>query len=262
MGRKRRSKASSKPSYNSFAKHTVASGKVFWQVTATNTAAALPLHPSSVPRLTDLANAFQLYRFTSLKIEVLPTFRAATSIGAAEMYYVGYYNDVVDSLPNSTQAGSELAYSIVRPMGHVFDIANSSAIQALSVASVFKVPRSFLLKDTALKWFKANLGTPDSWDELQGNIVYRAENSVQVGMMIWYTVEFAGPLPFNSTPQAFSERLQQIERNRALLDLYKRYMAGQLKLPDGVPRLFEELVKVDRAAEYGSSSKLALVKPQ
>lgn len=243
MGRRRRSSGSSRGFNKGFAAATVASGKVFWQISAGTTAGTLSLHPSNIPRLVDLANAFQSYRFTKLKVEVLPSFRSQTSIpGSPQMYYVGYYNDTVDTLPNTTQAGSELAYSVVRPMGYLIDATNSSAISVLSVPSVFKVPRKFLLKDTSLKWFKANLGTPDSWDELQGNLVYRAENSIEIHLMIWYTCEFVGPLPFVSTPEGFAERLEQSRRHRMLLDLYQEYMAGKIKLPEGSQRVFENLV--------------------
>jgi hypothetical protein len=189
-----------------------------------------------------------LYRFTDLKVEVLPSYRATTSVASTpEMYGVGYYNDTVDTLPNTTQAVSELAYSVVRPMGYVFDTANSSAISVLSIPLSFHVPKRMLLGDASLKWFKANLGTPDSWDELQGNIVYRAENSVQIHMMLYYTCEFAGPLPFVSTPSDLQERVRRIELNRDLLRLYEAYRRGEIQIKDGSPRTYQSLVEAFRS---------------
>lgn len=228
----------------SFAAHTIVSGKVFIQVSGSTTQAVVSLHPSVIARLVDLANAFQLYRFTSLKVEVLPSWRSTTSFPAAvEMYGVGYYNDTVDTLPNSTQAISELAYSVVRPFGYVFDVANSSAISTMSVPSGFKVPRKFLVGDSPLRWFKANLGTPDSWDELQGNVVYRAENQIQILMMWTYTCEFAGPLPFVSTPKDLELRVKRILLNKKLLVLYEEWRAGKIKLPENAPRTYASLVE-------------------
>lgn len=228
----------------SFAAHTIVSGKVFIQTSATTSAAAVALHPSVIARLVDLANAFQLYRFTSLKVEVLPSWRGTSVIpGTGELYGVGYYNDTVDTLPNTTQAISELAYSVVRPMGYVFDTANSSAISVMSVPSAFKVPRKFLIGDSPLKWFKANLGTPDSWDELQGNVIYRGESSIQVFMMWTYTCEFAGPLPFVSTPKDLEERVKRILLNKRLLSLYEEWRAGKIKVPEGAPRTYMTLVE-------------------
>ncbi len=225
-----------------FAAHTIVSGKVFQQVSATTTAASVALHPGNVPRLTDIANAYMLYRFTELRVDVLPSYRATTSVpGSPEMYYVSYFNQVVDVLPDTTRAGSECAYSVVRPMGYVFDTANSSAISVWSTPATFDVPRSFLLGDTALKWYKANVGAPDPWDEIQGFIAYRAESSVQLHLMLYYTCEFAGPLPGISTPSDLEERLAVRNRTKYLLELLEK--RSEMKLDPNAPRTFDTLVQ-------------------
>ncbi len=238
-----------------YAAHTKVSGKVFIQVSATTTASSFSLHPGNIPRLTEIANAFGLYRFIKLKVSVLPSFRATTSIpGSPEMYYVCYFNQTVDTLPNTTQAGSEAAYSVVRPMGYVFDLANSSAISLLSVPTGFRVPTSYLIGDTSLKWYKAVVGTTDAWDELQGFIAYRSENSVQLHLMLSYEIEFAVPLPAISTPEGVEERLEKAILCKKLLKLYEEYKAGTIIIDRDAERKFVSLLKGRRltpAHEYG-----------
>jgi hypothetical protein len=232
-----------------YAAHTKVSGKVFIQVSATTTASSFSLHPGNIPRLTEIANAFGLYRFIKLKVSVMPSFRATTSIpGSPEMYYVCYFNQTVDTLPNTTQAGSEAAYSVVRPMGYVFDLTNSSAISLLSVPTGFRVPTAYLIGDTSLKWYKAVVGTTDAWDELQGFIAYRSENSVQLHLMLSYEVEFAVPLPAISTPESVEERLEKAVLCRRLLKLYEEYKAGVLIVDRDAERKFASLLKGRRLA--------------
>jgi hypothetical protein len=162
------------------------------------------------------------------------------------MYYVAYFNNVVDVLPNTTQAGSECAYSVVRPMGYVFDLTNSSAISVWSTPATFEVPTSFLIGDTALKWYKANVGAPDPWDEIQGFIAYRSENSVQLHLMLYYTIEFAGPLPGISTPSDLEERVARQARTKYLLELLSK--RHEMKLDPDAPRIFDTLIQ----AKHGS----------
>ncbi len=140
------------------------------------------LSPALIPRLVSISDSFGLYRFTKLRVQILPSSATGSTT-------VCYYNQTVDVPPASHGAASECDYSVVM---------NAQ----MSIPQGFTVSRRDLLK-TGAKWFKTKVSASvETWEEIQGSITAWGDDSTgSLRLVYHYEVEFCDPLATGSTPQ-------------------------------------------------------------
>lgn len=159
----RRSKKNKQSSKGLGAKPESVCGRTVFTLAVGN--ATIPISPASFPRLLAMADVFNLYRFTKLKFSIYPAGNTA----------VGYSNGEFDTPPTTVAQIMEIAYAGL-----------NTATQ--SVPTHVNVPRSELLGDSTLKWYKTIAGTPAVGFEVQGNLFVLA-GAIQFFVVEW-TCEF------------------------------------------------------------------------
>lgn len=116
-----------------------------------------------------MADVFQFYRFTKLRVHMPP----ATSVD----YFLGYSNSVFDTAATTSGQVMELPYATRSP-------------NDLSVYQYLDIPRSELLKDSQIPWFKTIPGTPATSFEIQGTIYGNATNATTIACVVEWACEF------------------------------------------------------------------------
>ena len=145
------------------------SGRSLFATSATPGSIFSVLNNIVFPRAAAVADVFQYYRFTKLDIELKP-------IGTT--YALGYANGAAFDTPPTT-ASEVVALPFAKYM-----------TQTQTTPEKLSIPRSELLKDSQLKWYKTVGGTPDAGFETQGNVYVGAGGPVAVHLVIDYEVEF------------------------------------------------------------------------
>ncbi len=168
---------------------------------ASSSSNTLNIAPASFSRAAAVADVFQFYRFTKLKV-ILPPNGGTTTFGYAP-------GAVLDTAPTTNAAIMELPYA-------------SFHSQVKTMDTVLNVPRKELLKNAQLPWFKTIAGTPDAQFEIQGNL-YSAFSATAGGtFVIEYTCEFqswnlAGNSPLRSIPSLSGMPSSEIEDQKMVL---------------------------------------------
>ncbi len=138
---------------------------------AASTVNTLNISPNSVfPRILAIADVFQFYRFTKLKITNIPL---DTSV------VFGYAPGALfDTPPANSQSIIELPMAVWHGSAKFAD-------------TILTIPRSELIKEAQLPWFKTIVGTPSAQFEIQGNL-YTSVGAGANGatLVLEYTVEF------------------------------------------------------------------------
>lgn len=116
---------------------------------------AIPLYPTSFPRCLAIADNFEYYRFTKLRVIHYP----AAYLTNGTDTYLAYSNGTYDTPPGTFAAMAELPF---------FDLNT----EFTSIITGFTVNRQELLSDVPLKWFKTVPGSQDVPLEVQGNLYY------------------------------------------------------------------------------------------
>lgn len=164
MGKRRSTKAAtgSKPE--------VVSGRsvVLWANNSSNT---IQISPNSLfPRAAAIADIFQFYRFTKLKVTVIPT---------DTFVVIGYAPGAgFDTPPTSGVNIIELPIAAWHGAAKFYE-------------TTMIVPRRELIPDAQIPWFKTVVGTPATQFEIQGNL-YSSVGAGATGgtVVIDYTIEF------------------------------------------------------------------------
>ncbi len=134
-------------------------------------AAVSALSPALFSRAGAIADLFQFYRFTKIKVTVVPAssgFTTSTVIGYAP-------GAVIDTPPNTQAAIIELPAAVWHGLGKTVD-------------TVMTLGRKELVSDAQIPWFKTIAGTPDAQFEIQGNFYLFV--AVGSSVIYEYTVEF------------------------------------------------------------------------
>ncbi len=160
----------------------VVSGRSNFNYGAT-TSATIAIQPSTFSRCLAIADVFQFYRFTHVRVQVVP---------ADNSVVLGYAPGALFDTPPTTAA------SIIElPIALYHGAANFNN-------SFLNIPRSELLKDAQIPWFKTIVGTPAAQFETQGN-VYLVTGAGATGgiVVVEWTCEFqswnlAGQSPLKS----------------------------------------------------------------
>lgn len=162
MGKRGRKNKTSSKSLGSA--HQSVSGRTLFTLSAASS--IIFLNPASFPRCLAMADVFNLYRFTRLKFTIMPG--SSTS--------VGFSTGEFDTPPTTVTQIMELAYAGLVP-----------GTQTVPVH--VNVPRSELLGDSTLKWYKSIAGTPASGFENQGALYWLAGGAVF--LLVEWTCEFS-----------------------------------------------------------------------
>lgn len=140
--------------------------------------ASIAISPAVFARVAAIADVFQYYRFTRLRVRAVPT----ASFNAV----VGYAPGTIDNPPNTTSAIIELPYAMFHGSAKTTD-------------TILDIPRSELLNDSLIKWYKTIVGTPAAEFEIQGNLYYTITGG---GTLVFdYTVEFQSWNLAGNTPK-------------------------------------------------------------
>lgn len=141
------------------------SGRSLFTFTTTG---SIVISPAAFSRALAIADVFQFYRFTKLRIKNIPT-------GVACTY--GYAPGALfDTPPTLASQVTELPYAVNHGLEKTTD-------------TILNIPRKELLGDSQIKWFKTIPGSPASQFEIQGN-VYVVVPVTGVIMEVEYEVEF------------------------------------------------------------------------
>ncbi len=172
--------------------HTYAEGSL---VSGKGTVAVAP---SSFTRVAALADNYALYRFTELRFRLLPTSAGTNITGAMG---VGWLPGVTDTAPNSTIALAECIQSCIL------------SVRATVPTEWVRLTRSDL--QGYEPWYKTVAGTPESADEVQGNLFLTGAGTDGYALEVRGTVEFKVGVNTAFTP-ALKESRDQRERERIL----------------------------------------------
>ncbi len=159
----------------------VVSGRTNFNYAAT-TSTSIAIQPSSFARCLAMADVFQFYRFTHIRVQVVP---------ADNSVVVGFAPGALFDTPPTTAASIiELPLAIYHGSGKFTD-------------TYLNVPRSELINDAQITWFKTIAGTPAAQFETQGNLYISTGGGANGGILvIEWTCEFqswnlAGQSPLN-----------------------------------------------------------------
>ncbi len=148
-------------------------GSVYATLVSASTAGTRPLQPSVAGwgRLNTFAELFNLYRFTKLQISWLAPNTNVTDA------CVGVATGTIDGVPTTNVEVSQLEYAGINWGDQ-------------TTPTHLVIPSSYLLGQSPNKWWKCQTGTPDDWEEIQGQIF--GTITVSGGLNIWvdYEVEF------------------------------------------------------------------------
>lgn len=206
-GRRRRGARKSSPTGE---RGETISGQQLFINTTGGSAVPVPVAPSSFTRALAIADNYQYYRFTRLKIEILPSLEDQAS--GAQVYAsmaAGYNPGSAPDTPPATEAAVlALPYAVFLSQGS-------------TVPRRVTIPRRELVGNGPLKWYKTIASTQDAAFEIQG-IVYTfasASGTISNGVnfMIHYTVEFQAWALAGNTPLFVPKDISKLEDHTRML---------------------------------------------
>ena len=146
------------------------------------------LTPAFEARLAAIADLYQFYRFTRVKVHLYPAINAVTADDSA--LSVGYLPRIPNTAPSTHTMIMTMPASAYKGMGQ-------------TVKTTLNIPRSVLLGDAPLSWFQSVAGTEDAQWETQGQIFIGGTGSDAAGNFV-YSVEgiceFKGRSSATQTP--------------------------------------------------------------
>ncbi len=147
----------------------VVSGRTNLNYAAT-TAATIAIQPSSFSRCLAMADVFQFYRFTKIDVQIVPVDNSVV---------IGYAPGALFDTPPTTAASIiELPLAVYHGAAKFND-------------THLRVPRSELVQDAQISWFKTIVGTPAAQFETQGNLYLSTGGGANGGILvIEWTCEF------------------------------------------------------------------------
>jgi len=142
-----------------------------------------PISPAVYPRALAIADNFQFYRFTKYNVTISPFNAGQAAIG----YVPG---SGLDTNPVAIASILELPVAVLHGGAKTTD-------------TVLRVPKSQLLTDAQIPWFKTIPGTPDTQFEIQGTLYSIA--TIVMNYVVDWTMEvqswnLAGNSPFIPKP--------------------------------------------------------------
>jgi len=210
---------------------------------ASQSPSSIFLDPAIIPRLTMIGAGYQNFRFTFLKIKLLPI---NVTTASTDYWVMGYSSDVSSNISSivSVQQVSECTPSALQSVSVLTTetVANGIGPNTLWLG------KKILLDSGSLKWWKVvgDTGT-NAWENFQGQLlIYNAFTSATTyKFWVSYSCQFTSPINSVITQCPFPPSLA--EMNQARLTLLARRVAAQQDIP-----LDEAVLEVqlqDRAKE-------------
>ncbi len=164
------------------------------------------------PHLAAIADAYDEYRFISLRYRIHPPPAAN-----ADAQVLSYYPGIVDTPPATNLNNSESTFASCRGQGSTVP----SEWQA--------VPKATLAGMHV--WYKTVPGTPESAEEVQGILAMTGAIGSQYLIEVRGAVEFKAPINTGSTPaeRVLAARLREKRRIASLLALESATSSLKLK---------------------------------
>ncbi len=156
---------------------------------AAPTISTVSIVPAFDARLAAIAEVYQFYRFTQLRVFLCPHINEVTADDVATS--TGYLPRTPNTAPTTHVQVMAMPSSAYKGMGQ-------------TMPSKMSVPKSILLGDAPLKWFQSVAGTEDTQWEVQG-VVYIAGTSTNAtgASAVFYLegiCEFKGRSASQQTP--------------------------------------------------------------
>lgn len=197
--------------------------KQFYSRSLSSGLGSISLHPSQFNRTFEIADNFMLYRFVSLSVEVFPLVEYNTTLATAEagnQAAVGWLSNITDALGSQTPG-------TVLNLVHSVGILTNGVCTASGIAVAYtpqlgsrhlRLNRKALVGETSLKWYKATVGTPDSWDELQGYLLFACDSDADPwNVIISGVCEFTSPTATTISPEGVAQILARRESTKCRL---------------------------------------------
>lgn len=156
----------------------VFSGRQLFNTASANTVTTVNIAPSTFTRALAVADIFQFYRFTKIKV-IQPAVSVSGSTASAAIVHGYAPGSEFDSPPTTIAQIVELPRVLYHGLAKTVD-------DSLSLG------RKDLLSHAQIPWFKTIVGTEDPQFEIQGNL-YNVATQGTMSYIIEYTVEFQSP---------------------------------------------------------------------
>lgn len=175
--------------------------KFFSFGTATSTSLSAPsigsvqISPAFDTRLAAIADVYQYYRFSSLKLSLLPYINEVTADDAAVTS--GYCPRVPNTAPTTHNHVIALPASTHKGLGQ-------------TMPTSFSVKKNVVIGDAPLKWYQSIAGTEDAQFEIQG-IIYFAANGTNNPSSYTYILEGVCEFKGRSSPAMTPLYLQPLK---------------------------------------------------
>jgi hypothetical protein len=171
-------------------------GLLIFGIANTQSSTALAVAPQSfstdIPRFAELMEAYQLFRFTSMKLKILPQ-----DFGAA---FTGDYWTLAYSQGEPT-ATSTLAPATIAVFPCSVTMSNT-----MTVPQTLNVNRPQLITDGPNKWYRTQPNASvESWEEQQGELIWAVSGLVsttqQLIVQLQYSIELTAPIAPTMIPK-------------------------------------------------------------
>ncbi len=210
----------------------VVEGQQLFISTTNGTVNTIPVAPSSFTRVAAIADNFQFYRCTKLRVKVFPTIENSASGSSNNgSLAVGYLPGAAPDTPPANEP-SVLALPFTTFMSN-----------GQTVPSWMSVPRRELVANGVLKWYKTIAGTPAEQFETQGNIysfgVWSTTPTIGINFMIYFRFELqawalAGNTPLSIVPKDVSKLREYVAEKEAIKQASKTLTNGKIVEIEGI----------------------------
>ncbi len=210
----------------------IVEGQQLFISTTNGSVNTIPVAPSSFTRVASIADNFQFYRCTKLRVKVFPSFENAVSGGENNgSLAIGYLPGSAPDTPPANEAS-------VLALPYVSFLSNGQ-----TVPSWLSVPRRELVANGILKWYKTIAGTPADQFETQGNVYsfgsWASTPTIGINFMIYYRFELqawslAGNTPLSYVPKDVSKLRDYVLEKEALKQASKAVVSGKVVEIEGI----------------------------
>ncbi len=213
----------------------VIEGQQLFISTTNGSVNTIPVAPSSFTRVAAIADNFQFYRCTKLRVKVFPAIEDLAS-GASNYgsLALGYLPGVAPDTPPANEAS-------VLALPYVTFQSNGQTVPVW-----LSVPRRELVSNGVLKWYKTIAGTPDVQFETQGNLYsfgfWLTAPTIGINFMIYYRFELqgwslAGNTPLTYVPKDVSKLADFVAEKRSLKKASQALTTGKIIELEGIKYL-------------------------
>ena len=161
-------------------------------------AGSADLTPALIPRVLEIADAYDLYRIVELEYQAVLSMETANTAP----WIMAFYPGITDNAP---AAVLDIGENLLHSMLPLKQTVNSPWV---------KVPKETLLGEKI--WFKTVAGSIDSGEEIQGQFFFRGSGTDQCHYRLRGVIELKGATNTGATPEVRAAQARSRERARLL----------------------------------------------